>query len=131
MKKALIALLVLVALGCGIYVGYEMYTKAPENAIIGTWNNDELEGAYYEFNEDGTMSGKVTVLSVTTGINGTYTLDKDTKTLSISYQLKSPLLSLETKYDLQKTFEFTKDGKLILTDENGDATTFTKAENNN
>ncbi len=130
MKKALIALLVLAVIGCGVFAGYQVYTKAPENAIIGTWNNDEIDGAYYVFNKDGTMSGKITVLSVTTGIDGTYSLDKDAKTLSISYQLKSSLLSLETNYDVKKAFEFTKNGKLILTDENGDTTAFTKAETN-
>ena len=50
------------------------------------------------------------------------------KTLNISYQITGSLIPIRTDYNLTRTFEFTKDGKLILTDEDGNATTFTKAE---
>ena len=130
MKKAILAIIVIAALGCAGFFGYMLYANMPERKIIGTWNNDSAEGLYYEFNQDGTMSGKaeIPVLSATAAINGVYTLDKETNTLNITYQIKSSLLSLETDYTLKKTYEFTKDGKLILTDESGNAVTFTKAE---
>ena len=130
MKKAILAIILIVALGCGGVCGYMLYANAPEQKIIGTWNNDSAKGLYYEFKKDGAMSGKaeIPILSTTTGIDGTYTLDKKTNTLSITYQIKSSLLSLETDKNVKKTYEFTKEGKLILTDENGNATTFTKAE---
>lgn len=128
MKKAILAIILIAALGCAGLIGYTVYRKAPEQAIVGTWNNDEVEGLYYVFNKDGTMSGKAEILSVTTGLDGTYTLDKENKTLTITYQIKSPLLSIGTDFTVKKTYEFTGDDKLILTDENGSATTFTKAK---
>ena len=128
MKKAILAIILVVALGCGIFIGFSVYQKDPKNAIIGTWNNDEVEGLYYEFNKDGTMSGKAEVLSATAGFDGTYTLDKENHTLNITYQLTGSLLPIKTDYNLTRTFEFTKEGKLILTDEDGNVSTFTKAE---
>ena len=80
MKKAILAIILIAALGCAGLIGYTVYRKAPEQAIVGTWNNDEVEGLYYVFNKDGTMSGKAEILSVTTGLDGTYTLDKENKT---------------------------------------------------
>ncbi len=128
MKKAILAIILIAALGCGAFLGYMAYMKMPENAIIGTWNNDSVEGLYYVFNKDGTMRGQAEVLSATVGIDGTYTLDTKADTLTITYQLKSSLLPIKTDYTLKKSYEFTRDGKLILTDENGAATTFTKAK---
>ena len=128
MKKAILAIILVVALGCGIFIGFSVYQKDPKNAIIGTWNNDEVEGLYYEFNKDGTMSGKAEILSATAGFDGTYTIDKEAKTLSITYQITGSLIPIKTDYNLTRTFEFTKEGKLILTDEDGNVSTFTKAE---
>ena len=76
------------------------------------------------------MSGKAEIseLSTSAGFDGTYTLDKSSKTLTIDYQITGSLIPIKTSYTVKKTFEFTKDGNLILTDESGNATTFIKAE---
>ena len=128
MKKAILALILIAVLGCGAYFGYTFYMNLPEQAIVGRWNNDKVDALYYVFNKDGTMSGQIEILSATVGLEGTYEINGDDSTLTITYQLKSSLLSFGTDYTVKKAFEFTKDGKLILTDEDGNVSTFTKAE---
>ena len=122
MKKAIIIILALVVLGCGGWLVYDRVIMNPERLIVGEWQNDSANMLYYRFNDDGTMQGRVKILGLDTSIDGTYTIDRETSTLSITY--KVTVLALSTTYDVNKTFVIDGD-KLTLT-EDGNVSTFTR-----
>lgn len=121
MKKIIALILVVAVLGVGGWLVYDKVITNPERLIVGEWKNDSGVGSY-TFNEDGTMSGKIETVLGDPSINGTYSINREAGTITITYTL------LSISYNDTRNFTI-EDGKLTLTDTSTNTTsTFTKAE---
>ncbi len=104
MKKIISAILVLVVLagiGYGVWTVYDHEVLSnPEKQIIGEWKT-ENELFYFTFNEDGTVSGKIDLPIIgDASINGTYTLDRETEELTITYSIGSLSYNDKNKFSI-------------------------------
>ncbi len=92
MKKIITVVLVLAILAGAGLIGWNVYEKEvllnPENQILGEWKS-ESGLLSYVFREDGTMSGNIDAIIGTVSINGTYSVDKETNQLTLTYSLYS------------------------------------------
>ncbi len=104
MKKVLIAILVVAIIATGGILIY-MKSQSPEKQILGKWEGSHEIGSF-EFKEDGAVTIGISKLSA----DGTYSINKDTSELSITYSLLG--ISYTRTYDF-----LLEDNVLTLTDQ--------------
>ncbi len=92
MKKILAVVLVVAVLAGAGLIGWNVYEKEvllnPENQILGQWESENGILSYV-FREDGTMSGNIDAILGTVSVNGTYSVDKETNQVTLTYTLYS------------------------------------------
>ncbi len=92
MKKILAVVLVVAVLAGAGLIGWNVYEKEvllnPENQILGQWESENAILSYV-FREDGTMSGNIDAILGTVSVNGTYSVDKETNQVTLTYTLYS------------------------------------------
>ncbi len=119
MKKIITFVLIIAVLAGAGLIGWNVYEKEvilnPENQILGEWES-ESGLLSYVFREDGTMSGNIDAILGTVSINGTYSVDRETNQLTLTYSLYS------ISYTDVKTLVINND-TLTLTDTKTNKTT--------
>lgn len=119
MKKIITFVLIIAVLAGAGLIGWNVYEKEvilnPENQILGEWESENGLLSYV-FREDGTMSGNVDAILGTVSINGTYSVDRETNQLTLTYSLYS------ISYTDVKTLVINED-TLTLTDTKTNKTT--------
>ena len=92
MKKILAVVLVVAVLAGAGLIGWNVYEKEvllnPENQILGEWESENGILSYI-FREDGTMSGNIDAFLGTVSVNGTYSVDRETNQVTLTYTLYS------------------------------------------